>query len=141
MNKRAAEVLAGFTVHGCTDITGFGLAGHAFEMAHGAGATFRIDMAKLPLMEGALDMYRRKVTTGANTQNWDYVARHHRFAVDLPAWHREIVIDPQTAGGLLAAVPAEEAPRVVETLRAGGVRDAVDIGAVVPMEDVHLVFQ
>ena len=141
LNQRAAEILSAFTVHACTDITGFGLAGHAFEMAHGARVTFRLDLRALPLLEGALEMYRRGVTTGANEQNWAYVARHHRFAIDLPAWHREIVIDPQTAGGLLAAVPAGEAATVVQALRGGGVPDAVDIGEIVPMEDVHLVFQ
>lgn len=141
MNKRAAEILSGFTVHACTDVTGFGLAGHAFEMAHGARATFRIGLRTLPLMEGALDMYRAGVTTGANKQNWEYVARHHRFSVDVPAWHREIVIDPQTAGGLLVAVPGDQAARAVAALRAGGVPDAVEIGEVVPMEDRHLVFR
>ena len=140
MNRRAAEILAAFTVHACTDVTGFGLAGHTFEMAHGARATFRIDIGKLPVMEEALEMYRRRVTTGANAANREYVERHHRFTVDLPPWHREIVFDPQTAGGLVVALPAPEAARAVEALRAGGVPDAVDIGEVVPMEDVHLVF-
>jgi selenide,water dikinase len=141
MNKRAAEILSGFAVHACTDVTGFGLAGHAFEMAHGARATFHISVDALPLLEGTLEMYRRGVSTGANKQNWAYVARHHRFARDLPAWHREIVADPQTAGGLLAALPESEAERAVQALRAGGVPHAAVIGQVVPMEDVHLVFQ
>jgi selenide,water dikinase len=140
MNQRAAALLAGFSVRACTDITGFGLAGHAFEMAHGARATFHIDLARVPVMEQSLEMYRRRITTGANAQNWEYVARHHRFAADLPVWHREIVVDPQTAGGLLVALSPEEAPRAGEALRAGGVPHAVDIGEVVPMEDVHLVF-
>jgi selenide,water dikinase len=141
LNKRAAEVLAGFAVHACTDVTGFGLAGHAFEMSHGARVTFALDVEKLPLMDEALEMYRRKVTTGANANNREYVARHHRFECDLPAWRREIVYDPQTAGGLLAALPADKAEAAAAALREAGLLYATVIGEVLPMADVHLIFR
>jgi selenide,water dikinase len=141
LNKGAAEVLSRFTVHACTDVTGFGLAGHAFEMSHGAGLTFAIAIDTLPLLDEALDMYRRKVTTGANANNREYVERHHRFECELPAWHREIVYDPQTAGGLLAALPADQAEPAAAALRAAGLPHATVIGEVRPMQDVHLIFR
>ncbi|MCZ6747825.1 MAG: selenide, water dikinase SelD [SAR324 cluster bacterium] len=141
LNKAAAEVLDRHTVHACTDITGFGFAGHSFEMAHGAALTFAFDLEQIPVMDQALEMYRRKVTTGVNGENKSYVMGNIRFEVEVPAWHREIVYDPQTAGGLLAAVPAGEAQAALDDFKAHGVPHAAIVGEVLPMGDVHLIFR
>lgn len=140
LNRTAAEILARFDVHAATDVTGFGLAGHAYEMAKGAGATLDLSMDALPVFDEALAMYRKGMTTMVNVSNRALIEGKTRFEIDLPDWHREILVDPQTSGGLLAAVPEGQAEAVVAALRDGGVRHAVRIGTVRDAEEgVRLV--
>ena len=117
-------------VKGGTDVTGFGLGGHALEMAEGSGATCVIDLDALPIFDEALDCYKRGVTTGANAANREVVSPHARFARKLPAWHEEIVFDPQTSGGLLAAVPGDQARDLLAALHEAGVEAAREVGRV-----------
>jgi len=140
LNKAAAEVLGEFDVHACTDVTGFGLAGHSFEAARPANVTFAIELSRVPLMDEALAMYKRGMNTGSNRNNRLLVEHSLRFERELPAWHQEIVFDPQTAGGLLVALPPEQAERAVEALRARGCVDATLIGEVRRAEAEHVVF-
>ena len=142
LNRVGSEVLQRFTVRAATDITGFGLAGHLLEMAKGQPpVTMRIEIDAVPLMDEALDAYRRGMTTGVNQVNRELVADSLRFERELPDWHEEIFVDPQTSGGLLAAVPAEEAEEAVAALREAGVASAVRIGTVEPYDGrSHLVF-
>jgi selenide,water dikinase len=143
LNKAAAETLQRFDVHAATDITGFGLAGHAHEMACGDNIRLDIDLDRLPIMTEALDMYRRGMTTGVNLANRQLVDRHTHFESDLPPWHREIVYDPQTSGGLLAAVPGDQGPDLMAALAAAGVEGARIIGVVSDADgnDPGLVFR
>ncbi len=140
LNRTAAEAASHHPVHACTDVTGFGLAGHALEMARGAGLTFRIRLDALPVMDEALEAYRRGVTTAVNRANHEYVAQDTHFEAQVPAHQRELVYDPQTAGGLLFAVPEDAAERLVGDLVAAGVVEAREIGEVGPFAAVHLVF-
>jgi selenide,water dikinase len=141
LNRKAAEILAGFEVHAATDITGFGLAGHAMEMAKGSGVALEIRTADVPVMAEALDMYRKGVSTGVNLANRELVDEATRFEVSLPAWREEIFVDPQTSGGLLVSVSADQAQAVLGAMRDGGVEDAQIIGVVKPLEaTIHLVF-
>lgn len=140
LNRAAAEALASFEPHAVTDVTGFGLAGHAYEVARGSGVTLRISLAELPVMDEALDMYRRGMSTGVNQVNRELIGSVTRFDHDLPDWHEEIVVDPQTSGGLLIAVAPERADEVEDALRRAGVR-AVRIGEVLPrQDDIQLIF-
>lgn len=140
LNKRAAEVLHGFDVHAVTDVTGFGLAGHAMEMAHGSGITMTIETEHVPLMREALAMYERGVKTGANLGNREMVQQRTLFANVAP-WKLEIWFDPQTSGGLLAALPAEQAEEAVAALVTAGVTQACRIGVVAPFDGSHsLIF-
>jgi selenide, water dikinase len=131
LNRKAAETLAGYTIHAATDITGFGLAGHAMEMAQGSQATLEIEVGALSLMDEALEMYRRGMSTGVNRHNRQLVAAHTRIEADLPVWHEEILFDPQTSGGLLVAVPQAQCASLLKDLHANGVSRAVRIGRVV----------
>ncbi len=141
LNKTAAEVMQKFTVHGATDVTGFGLAGHGLEMARGSDVTLRIEVDAVPVMREALEMYERGMTTGVNGVNRQLVAGKWRFERDLPAWRQEIFVDPQTSGALLAAVPAAEADDLLAALEAAGVQDPRRIGEVVAYDGRHrLVF-
>jgi selenide,water dikinase len=130
LNRTACEVMQDFPIRAATDITGFGLAGHADEMARGAGVVLAVQMDQLPVMREALDMYRRGVTTGVNAHNRQMVQDGIRFDGDWPDWHREIVFDPQTSGGLLAAVDAGQADSLVAALHRRGVDGACRIGTV-----------
>ena len=138
LNRRAAEVLAGFTVHACTDVTGFGLAGHGFEMAKGSGVTLAIALEGLPVMDESLEMYRRGVTTGVNGTNRALVTGQLRCEREFPPWQEEILFDPQTSGGLLVSVPEAEAEAVLAALHAGGVPDAVPVGEVLSYTGEYL---
>ena len=141
LNRTAAETARKFDIHAATDITGFGLAGHTFEMAGGSGVRINIDMESLPIMDEALDMYQKGVSTAKNAPNREQVTPHMRFDVDLPAWHEEIVFDPQTSGGLLFSLPGSQADELCRALKDAGLDQAVIIGSVEALEgQSHLVF-
>jgi len=132
LNRTAAQILQSFHVHAATDVTGFGLAGHGLEMARGSNAMLSIDLNALPTMDSALAMYEKGMNTGVNRFNEEMVKDYLRFGRELPAWHQEIVYDPQTSGGLLVALPADEAAQAVEQLVAEGNPAAAIIGEVLP---------
>jgi selenide,water dikinase len=141
LNRTAAEIMQGFEIHAATDITGFGLSGHAFEMARGSQVQLRLSIGALPIMREALEMYERGMSTGVNLHNRRLVENHMRFENELPAWHREIVHDPQTSGGLMVAVPEQQGWELVTTLLQAGVAPAAVIGRVDRLEDdTYLVF-
>ena len=142
LNKTAAEVLRAHAPNAVTDVTGFGVASHAFEMAKGSGAQLNIDLDALPIMAESLEMYKRGMTTGSNDFNRRLVSASSVFKRNLPAWHEQIVFDPQTSGGLLAAVPESSAPSAIEALHRAGIPNARIIGRVAPLTDaLHLVFR
>ncbi len=138
LNRVPAEIAAPHAPHAATDITGFGLAGHVHHMAKGSGHTFRIELARVPIMAEAIEMYRKGETTGVNAANRALVEDDLRFDTDLPLWHREIVFDPQTAGPLLFAVEPGCAETLLSQLRGGGLSHAARIGEVRPRES-HLI--
>ena len=141
LNKTGAEVARGFDVHGATDITGFGLAGHALEVAEGSGLTLEIEVSAVPLMDEALDMYRRGMTTGVNAVNRQLVESKWRFERPLEEAWEEILVDPQTSGALMLSVPEAQADNLVAALREAGVAAARRIGRAVPFDGRHrLVF-
>jgi selenide, water dikinase len=106
LNKEAAEVLRAFEPNAVTDVTGFGLFGHAHEMAERSAVQIRLESERFPAIDGALDLARKGVRTSGDPRNRDFAARHVRLeglSVTLDA----LGYDPQTAGGLLVAVPSE----------------------------------
>jgi selenide,water dikinase len=142
LNRKAAEVMSGFEVHAATDITGFGLAGHCYEMVKGSQVAMELSVDRVPIMREALEMYEKGVTTGVNAYNRELVAGSIRFEKDLPPWHKEIVYDPQTSGGLLVAVPEAQGEALLKTLQTAGVRWASVVGQVKPLSGAtHLVFK
>ncbi len=120
-------------------MTGFGLAGHGFEMASGSGVTLEIDLNRVPLLEEALAMYKKGVTTGVNDQNRKLTENRVRFDQNFPKWHEEIVFDPQTSGGLLASVPEDEAEHLLKALLDGGVNSAIIIGKTTTLQGTTCV--
>ncbi|HEV8182393.1 MAG TPA: selenide, water dikinase SelD, partial [Candidatus Angelobacter sp.] len=133
LNSRAAEVAASgkFTVHAATDVTGFGLIGHAREMAAGSGVSLRIDSAKVPLLEGAMDCVRAGFIPGGLKNNREFAECLVGYEANVPEEIRTILFDPQTAGGLLLSVARSDADSLVTALNNVGV-PAVEIGEVLP---------
>lgn len=127
LNKAAADAIAGIDgVHACTDITGFGLAGHASEMASGSHVTISIDAAALPIIPGVLEMAAQNRSGGMKT-NRDYFMPGIEFgsgpgsvAEDDP--RRDLLFDPQTSGGLLISVAPGAARLVEEHLKKAGIQ-------------------
>jgi selenide,water dikinase len=142
LNRTAAEVMSGFDIHAATDVTGFGLAGHGFEIAKASNVCLEINIQELPIMEEALAMYKRGMTTGVNAYNRKMVEKHCRFETKLPPWNEEIVFDPQTSGGLLVAVTQAQGEGLINALHAKGVTAAKIIGHIhEPKSKIHLRFR
>jgi selenide,water dikinase len=122
---RLAE-LAG--VHAITDVTGFGLAGHALEMARGANLRARLDWSSVPLIAGVDELARRGLVTGASGRNWASYGADVRLHADLPPTARDLVCDPQTSGGLLVACSPDSVDEVLAAFRADGFGQAAVVG-------------
>jgi selenide,water dikinase len=129
LNKAAMEAALAFDLHSCTDVTGFGLAGHAFEMAAGSGTRIVLNFGAVPIYPGALEMYRRGVSTGNNPKNRAMLGDALEIRAKLSAEEAELLVDPQTSGGLLLALPEAEADALMATLSLRGIA-AARIGAV-----------
>jgi selenide,water dikinase len=148
LNKAAAEVIASFPtersvaavgqrpttngqrpIHSLTDVTGFGLIGHAREMALASNVSLRFEINKIPLLEGALDCVLAGNIPGGLKNNRDFAECVVGYEEGIPEQLKTILFDPQTAGGLLIAVAPENSPALVRDLKAAGV-PAVEIGEV-----------
>jgi selenide,water dikinase len=120
-------------VHAVTDVTGFGLIGHALEMARGAGLTAEIVADAPALLPGVEQLVQAGVRTGASGRNWD----SYGGAVDdtgVASWRRDLLTDPQTSGGLLIAVAPEEADDLLALAKARGFHHAAAVGRLVAGE-------
>ncbi len=131
LNQRAASALADFAPHALTDITGFGLLGHAHEMAHLSGMKFELEYAALPWLAGARGYAEAWVFPGGAERNEAYFGKWITYARPLADWEQRLLHDPQTSGGLLAAIAADRAGAVLERLEAAGAAGWV-IGRVAP---------
>jgi len=107
LNRTASEILVAHGIRGATDVTGFGLLGHGLEMARASGTTFAFDAARLPALAGALDLARAGVETGGAAHNRRFVAPALSVGPDVAPELVTLAHDPQTSGGLLAAIPHE----------------------------------
>lgn len=137
-NREAVPLIAKHHPHSVTDTTGFGLVGHASEIAQQSDVRVVLDLARVPLMDGALDCARAGIRTSADSGNREMVgaALTHEPAVDDSAL--ALMVDPQTAGGLLVAADAGAAGELIDELRRAGF-PAVQIGYVDEGSGVHLV--
>jgi selenide,water dikinase len=134
LNKAAAEAIANVDgVHACTDITGFGLAGHASEMALASKVTIRIDSEALPIIDGVLEMAAQNKSGGLNTNRQHFLPGIEFLSDGSPGSgdepRRDLLFDPQTSGGLLISVAAELAEHVASTLSRSGIQAAL-VGSV-----------
>lgn len=132
LNRAAGEAAASEPgVHACTDVTGFGLAGHALEMAAGSGVEMVLDLKRIPLFTGVLEQIGEGVRTGNTESNREATASRLKQGGTPPPEHVEVMYDPQTSGGLLIAVAADRAEAMLRALHAGGAGPARIIGRIV----------
>jgi selenide,water dikinase len=117
-----------FDVHACSDVTGYGLLGHALEMASGTRVTILIESARLPLLDNAVRLAEEGFLTGGCKRNRTYLEDKVGIDPGVREGLVEVAFDPQTSGGLLIALPQKDAPRFVEDLRRNGVKAASIVG-------------
>src|SRR5436305_360964 len=115
--KYAAEAIAKFNVKGASDVTGFSLLGHAWEMACASNVTIEIDSSRVPLINGALELATAGMLTGADKTNREYVGDDVSLDEDIDPNLMKLFYDPQTAGGLLLAIPEEKGNELLSELR------------------------
>lgn len=131
LNRRASEIAGGFEIHAATDITGFGLLGHAREVAVGSRLSLVIDSARIEFLPGALDYAREGYLPGGLQRNLDFIAGCVEFAAGISEDVRHLLFDPQTAGGLLLSTTVDDAPRLLAALQQARIPCA-EIGQAVP---------
>ncbi|MBS4913322.1 MAG: selenide, water dikinase SelD [Veillonella sp.] len=129
LNRQAAEVAKKFTVHSCTDVTGFSLMGHGREMAKGSEVSLVIETEKLPLFSDVMEAASMGLVPAATYGNRQAIEDIY-FETTLGDVWQDICFDPQTSGGLLFAVPMEEREAFLEALIHAGVQTAAYIGYV-----------
>jgi selenide,water dikinase len=141
LNKKAIEMALRFHIHACTDITGFGIIGHALEVAKGSKLQINLFYDNLPFYPNALHMYQKGETTGSNNANRTLADGYFKKGRGLSKEEEEVLFDPQTSGGLLLSTPSAEAELLVAGLKKAGVETAMQIGEVVasPQPGVFVV--
>jgi selenide, water dikinase len=132
LNAAASRALRAVDVHACTDVTGFSLMGHGYEMAHGSDVRLVVRAAALPLLPQVRALAASGVSTGGCKRNRDWLADKVEVASDVPPDLVEIAFDPQTSGGLLFAIAERDVRRVVDALQTAGTLAAAVIGHVGP---------
>jgi len=135
LNGIAMEKALQYDLHACTDVTGFGILGHCLEVALGAGHHVILYYDNLPFYDGALDMYKKGQTTGSNKANREMVMRHTlNIEKKLSPAQTELLFDPQTSGGLVLALPKDQAQKLVIDLEKAGTSASHIIGEIVEKE-------
>ncbi|WP_462132095.1 selenide, water dikinase SelD [Veillonella tobetsuensis] len=129
LNRVAAEVAHNFTIHACTDVTGFSLMGHSVEMASASNVTIHIKTYNIPLFDDVIEAAQMGLVPAASYGNRKAIT-DVQVDANLDGVWTDILFDPQTSGGLLFSVPATEGADLVKTLRDVGVEGATIVGAV-----------
>jgi selenide,water dikinase len=141
LNKVAAEQMIEFGAHACTDITGFGLAGHASHLIQEGKKGIEFDFTAIPLFTGLLDFLKKEVAPGGLGRNREFYSSSVTFIRQVPEYQPDILFDPQTSGGLLIALPPAKAEKLVKRLHGLGVAGAAVIGKVVSDSEHKIVLK
>ncbi|NPA37539.1 MAG: selenide, water dikinase SelD [Chlorobi bacterium] len=134
LNKNGAEIMQKYGVRAATDVTGFGLAGHAMKMAQASGVTMILNSESVPLLKGAYDLADIGCIPGACFRNQEYVADNIMFEDDVIYEYQMLMLDAQTSGGLLICAPENEVDKMLKDLRNSGYPDSAVVGKVVEKE-------
>ena len=141
LNRAAKEEFLSFDVSACTDVTGFGLIGHACQMIEGQNVGLKIYLEKIPLIEKALNFARMGIVPAGTHRNRDFRKQYLTGADKMEPALMDLLFDPQTSGGLLISVKGEEAQALEAKLREKGVKDASQIGEFVEEPKGMIILQ
>lgn len=141
LNKVGADALQNLHPHSMTDITGYGFAGHALEMALGSNTTLVFQLQKLPRFAGIETLISKRFFTRASKTNREYILPHLRVEGNPDKVSMELALDAQTSGGLLVSLPKEEVALFIKAALANGAICAVEVGEVQAKGSHHLVFK
>lgn len=140
LNKIASEAMVEFGAHAATDITGFGLAGHSYEMANGSGITIEIDFNKLKLLPGTVEYVKAGALTGGANANKSHLEGKISIDSSLESYAADIVFDPQTSGGLLISINETKANDCINYLMKKNIEAAI-IGRAVAKEKYSVIIK
>jgi selenide,water dikinase len=128
LNAVGADLASLPEVNALTDVTGFGLCGHMYEFCKGASLSATIEWDKLPLLDQVLSYAQKGYNTGAADRNWDSFFDYVTVPDNMEQWQKNLLMDPQTSGGLLASCPPEAVELVIDTFQKAGFAQACVIG-------------
>ena len=131
LNKTAAQVMQEIGTNACTDVTGFGLIGHAFEMIEGTGKGMAINASSVPILPGAIEFAEMGLVPAGTYRNREFRINQVDIDTHLSPYLSDLFFDPQTSGGLLIALPQAKADELVKRLKEEGIEEATLIGKVV----------
>ena len=140
LNKAARDIMVCYSVHSCTDVTGFGLLGHSFEMTQGSHCTIHIEVDKVPYHAEALELASMGLIPAGAYRNREYAENGVSVRGNISRAQQDILYDPQTSGGLLFALPAEEGERCLAELK-HSVPNAAIIGYITKKEDSYIILE
>ena len=140
LNKKAAELMIKTGVHSCTDITGFGLIGHASHLVQEEETGLELDLKAIPVFPEAFEFSRKEVYPGGLGRNRDFYSPQVEFKGKIPQYRSNLLFDPQTSGGLLISLPAEASSNLVTQLKAEGIQAAI-IGKVVRQPEHKIIIR
>jgi selenide,water dikinase len=141
LNGKVLEIAKEFDIHACTDITGYGIAGHAFEMAAGSNVQVMLDFKALPLYPNVLQMYKKGETTRSNQDNRKMTEGTIEINRKLRREEEEILFDPQTSGGLLISIPKTEADDMLKKLKCSHIKTALIVGKIEEAGKPRIIIQ
>ena len=131
LNERASEIMMDFHVHACTDVTGFGLLGHACEMVQGSEVGAIFDSTAIPVLPGVRELIDMGMVPGGTYRNRDFRTDMVEQSTDVPDYISDILFDPQTSGGLLIAVQGDEAEQLLVKMRDADIGATAIVGEIV----------
>ncbi len=141
LNRTAAGIMSSFDVSACTDVTGFGLLGHLAEMVCGSGMSVRVFSQQMPVIPEALEFAAMGLIPAGAYKNREFRESMIEFAETVSRSRRDVLVDPQTSGGLLISVAAHQGDNLVAALKDAGIGDAAQIGDILdgPEEKIWVV--
>jgi len=139
LNKYAGEIITDYEISACTDITGFGLMGHGYEMALGSEMTLKLYKDKIPYIKEAKEYAEMGLVPEGAYRNREYINGKYELR-NVPEWLSDILFDPQTSGGLLISCEKEIASKIMERLNNLELKSSI-IGEVVPLGDKYIVVE
>jgi selenide,water dikinase len=139
LNKSGAEVMKKYNLRAATDITGFGLAGHALKMAKASNVSIVLNMNKVPLIGSAYKLTDEGCIPGASFRNLEYVEEYLQVSPNLDYNLKMLAFDAQTSGGLLMCVPTDKVESILTDLKSAGLSSSSVIGQVIKKNDKYLL--